>query len=281
MSNLPEKALLAKLSISQWTARKFDRNATASTINHYNAEREAGRFHKQLVSKSSLKDISQTVNLARKYFYQNTLPWSDEGWRILPTKHHMEFMAKMREYENRFESDVRVFLDDYSSEIVDAQLRLGGMFNHADYPAASKIGEKFRIGTMLAPIPEENDIRVNLGTAEIDRIRNQVTSRVKQAEEAATADLYGRMTEVLRNMVDRLTADKPIFRDTLVTNITELVELIPKLNVTMDARIEKMRRQIKAALEGIDPQNLREDDGLRKKAAESAEEIMKKMKGLF
>ena len=93
--SLPEKALLVKLSISKWTARKYDKKASEATTTHFHADKESGRFHKQLVSKNVLKNIDVTVNIARSYFYTNTLPWSDEGWRILPTKHHMEFMERM------------------------------------------------------------------------------------------------------------------------------------------------------------------------------------------
>ena len=45
---LSDKALLVQLSISQWTARKYDKRATEQVNNANNAAMTAGRYNKSL-----------------------------------------------------------------------------------------------------------------------------------------------------------------------------------------------------------------------------------------
>jgi hypothetical protein len=65
-------------------------------------------------------------------------------------------------------------------------------------------------------------------------------------------------------MSTKLAGDqKQVFRDTLVTNATDLCSILSKLNVTSDPKLEQARRQLESALIGIDAAELRKSDGIR------------------
>ena len=68
-------------------------------------------------------------------FYKITLPWSDEGFRLLPANFYFDLMARMREFEAGFEQGVESFLGVYPEllrylnarrELPDAALRRVG-----------------------------------------------------------------------------------------------------------------------------------------------------------
>ena len=54
-----------------------------------------------------------------------------------------------------------------------------------------------------------------------------------------------------------------IFRDSLVTNAVELCELLTKLNVTNDPKLENVRKNLESTIAGVSAKELREDDDLR------------------
>jgi hypothetical protein len=66
-----------------------------------------------------------------------------------------------------------------------------------------------------------------------------------------------------------------------VSNISELVDLIPGLNVLDDPDLNQLAREIKAKLAGHDPKDLRKDKATRTQAAKDAEEIMGRMAGFM
>ena len=79
------------------------------------------------------------------------------------------------------------------------------------------------------------------------------------------------------SMAAKLADKKGIFRDTLVTNIVELCQILPALNLTGDAQLEKLRQQAEQLVKGLDPQDLREVPAVRRATAKKAREIQDTM----
>jgi hypothetical protein len=73
--------------------------------------------------------------------------------------------------------------------------------------------------------------------------------------------------------------EKPNFRASILSNIQEVVAMLPDLNVTDDPHLTKMSKDITAMLKGLDPEMLRGDPLQRKKVAKNADDILRKMKG--
>jgi len=65
-----------------------------------------------------------------------------------------------------------------------------------------------------------------------------------------------------------------IFRDSLITNAVELCELLTKLNVTNDSKLEQARKQLEVAMVGVTPKDLREDDDLRADTKAKVDQIL-------
>jgi hypothetical protein len=69
-------------------------------------------------------------------------------------------------------------------------------------------------------------------------------------------------------------ADKQIFRDSLVTNTTDLCEILTRLNVTNDTKLEEARREVEKALVGLTATDLRKDTALRLDTKKRVDEIL-------
>lgn len=75
MNNLTEKAMLVRLSISQWTARKYDKKISREVASLHNTSSDAGRYNKVLIAKQAIEAIQKIVSESRTYHYINTLAW--------------------------------------------------------------------------------------------------------------------------------------------------------------------------------------------------------------
>ena len=66
------------------------------------------------------------------------------------------------------------------------------------------------------------------------------------------------------------------FRDSVVTNLVKLVDVLPKLNVTGDPELERLASEVRAALL-VDPQELRKSESIRSETAKAATAICDRM----
>ena len=97
---ITEKAMLAAVHISIWTAVKHDRKVSRDVADQHGAHQGAGRYNKQLLrGADKLEELRTLAGQIRQYFYKITLPWSDEGFRLLPANFYFDLMARMREFE--------------------------------------------------------------------------------------------------------------------------------------------------------------------------------------
>jgi hypothetical protein len=276
---LTNKAMLVRLSISQWTAKKYDKKVSKEVAAQYGTAQDRGRYNKVLVAKAELERISKAAGAARTFHYQQTLPWSDDGARILPSANYLHYTQEMRELHSEFEKAVSTFIDNYPSLVADARWQLNGLFNQEDYPPEHRIGRKFAIAVTVDPLPAAADFRVDLQGDEVARIKADIEARSKQATTAAMADLWTRLHDVVSKMAERLGTKDAIFRDSLVENVNELVDLLPRLNLTGDARLDAMRQEVVHKLTRYDAQTLRDSTVARTETARAAEDILQAMSG--
>lgn len=112
--SLHDKAMLMKLKISQWTARKYDKNVSEKVADDYQTtSKDAGRYNKILIAQEAIKKISQIVTKARDFHEKQTLPWDDDGMRLLPAANYMNYTANMRRLKSEYEAAVNDFILNY------------------------------------------------------------------------------------------------------------------------------------------------------------------------
>lgn len=280
--NLTERALLVSLNLSVWTARKFDRAVTEETNRNAHADARAGRYNKHLLAGAEQhKAITKIAAKARVAHYSQTLPWADSGWRLLPTKNYFKYQETMRELQNDFRNAVSEFLQDYPQLKQEAAALLGDLYVAEDYPDTDSIKGKFRWAVEYSPIPDSQDIRVELGDGQVAQIQSSITDRVQRATQEAIGDAWERLHKTVSHVQASLSEPDKIFRNSLIGNIEELVDLLTRLNVTDDPNLEAMRKRVEAELSLLDPEDLRKDKDLRAETAKQAGEIVDAMSQFF
>jgi Protein of unknown function (DUF3150). len=273
---LQEKALLVNLSVSAWTASKKDNKAGTAVKSQAAASAQAGWFNKRLVNPDSLKAIGKVEGRIRDFHYKHTLPWGDNGDRILSAMAYMDYVDGLRAIKGEFEQEVAKFVRDYPALVQSARTMLGTLYDPADYPTPESIATRFEVRSGFTPMPDAADFRVDVGIEALAEIKKNITDSISERLRVATKECWLRLDDVVGKMVRTLEDPETVFRDSLVENIRELTVLLPKMNLTSDINLTVAIRQIRADLL-VDPDSLRRDKKLRAIVAEQAREILEGM----
>lgn len=274
--NLNDRALLVQLSVSQWTARKYDKKATQEVASSHGVQSAVGRYNKSLLPMNDLLDrVHKKTTHVRTKFYENTLPWGVEGTMMLPTSNYLQFMTDFRKEKSEWQYLVDQFVGNYDQLRLDAKRLLGSLYNDADYPDENEIARKFKMDMAIFPVPS-TDFRVSIASDELTRIQQDVERRVQEAQTVAMKEVWDRLYDRVKHMAEKLADPKAIFRDTMVENTKELCALLPRLNFMDDPNLEQLRLQVEGALLKH-PDALRNDPDLRRDTAAEAKAIMDKM----
>lgn len=275
---LQDSSIVVILALSQWTARKLDRKITDEVNEQHNASSDAGRYNKLLVDKTYLDPIVKIANRARTFHYENTLCWGDNGDRLLPAENYFPYVTAMGKMKREFESAVEAFLKNYNKVMANAKERLNGMFNEKDYPSKLEIESKFGFKTDFMPVPD-TDFRVKLNKAEVDKLKKELEGEMTNRLTAAVGNIWERIHDQLSKMKAKLSDKDSIFRDSLFGNLQELIELLPKLNITKDVNIAKICNEMKALV--VSPDEVRNNDSVRSKKAKEVNDVLKKFGAFF
>lgn len=290
---LSNNAVLVRFSVSQWTARKHDKKATSEVEASHGAKGEVGRFHKQLAAKKYLEPITSNISLARKFHSTQTLPWLDaDGIRILPTVNFSAYQEGMSAFHAKYDTALDRFVANYPDVVDEARYRLNGLFDPTEFPHVSEIRGKFNWSVSFSPVPEAGDFRLDLQQSILEQMEKDMQQRLAANYDSAVLDLFKRIyiqaSHVAESLENYTGTREGSFRDSLVENTVELVSLLPRLNVTGNAKLNELARRIDQELCQYKADVLRENDAARidvaaqaKAIAEDAAAIAKSMGALF
>lgn len=273
MSALQDRAMLVNVSISSWTASKKDNKASDSVKAQAAATAKAGWFNKRLVDPTALQPINKVEGRIRDFHYKFTLPWGDNGDRVLPGAAYMDYMDGLRKLKDEFDSEAHKFVSDYPQHVQNARAILGKMYDPADYPTPESIRQRFEVRTSFSPVPDAADFRVDVGVEAVAEIKLNIEANVNARLIGATRECWDRLDETVSKMMRTLADPDAVFRDSLVENLRTLVAILPKLNITNDGKLNDVVGKVRNWLL-IEPDDLRRDKKLRAFTAEKAADIL-------
>lgn len=269
---------LIEFNISQWTGRCQDRGASSQVTASNNADVNVASVYKSLLGDNlQLDAIKKFVGLARSTVYQLTVPWSDNGLRMIPNGNILTFTNKLSELEQKYWKLVETFLKSYDWAVIEAQTKLGDLFNQKDYPDVNTLRGKFSWRLNVMALPSAPDFRVDIGKEQEDAMKKNFEEYYNRMFTKAIIS----MVDPLQRMSERLDfkddESKKTFRDTLVSNVTNAISL---LGITDDPEITKLRKSLQELFKDVTPDELRKDATLRKQVKTKVDEAIKQIKTL-
>jgi hypothetical protein len=212
----------------------------------------------------SFRNVARVRSEASSYWRTETLPFPEPGVRLLPQNKLAGFDARMSQFRQELLESARELAAEYDQLKLEAQRRLGTLFDPSDYPAT--LDGLFDLEVSYPPIePPHYLIALNPGVFEAEqaRVRERFEGAVEMAEQAFATELQ-RLTAHLAERLTGLQDGEPkVFRDTAITNFTEFFERFRRLNVRSNPELDALVDQARQVITGIEPQQLRDSVRLR------------------
>lgn len=280
IAGVARSAMMVDLNIAIYSGRKQDKSTQAEVTNAKGSgSKKAASVYKNLFAEcKELDAITKFQARARSEHYKLTLPWNDQGARLLPTAALMDYQKTMQRYKDEFNRLVDAFLDKYDTLVAGAAFQLGTLFDRNEYPSRGKVAQRFRMDTSFTPLPTGGDFRLDIESEVQRELVRQYEEKLDAQLAAANQDSWTRLYNAISRLSDRLAVDedgkKRTFHDTTVTNAVELCELLHVMNITQDPALTKAARKLAEVLSGVTPKELREEDSTRALTKIKVDEIL-------
>jgi hypothetical protein len=200
-----------------------------------------------------------------------------------------DFTKKMKSFTKQYREAVVGFIDGIEVHIEQARSMLGEAFDESDYTFIRSAGnvdrefllDQFAMEVEFDTITSGDDLRASLNEADREIIADQINKRATEKFARANEHIITSLHECVFAIHDRLCQDENVFRDTLITNLEELCDLIPKMNIAGDPAINAMAKQAVDKLGKWDAQTLRDNLLARKEVSDESAKILDNMKGVI
>mgnify|MGYP003133490863 FL=1 len=280
--SIGSSAMLVDFSASVWTGRKKDKRASDDVTEANFAASGMASVHKKLLGDcQELEAIQKFVANGRNRHSAMTMPWSDTGLRLLPTAQYFKYHQAMTEMINEYWRLVAVFKAVYEQAKQNAQQTLGDLFDPDEYPSLEVLTSKFGIRLSYIPLPDSGDFRIDIGNEATEQVKSQYQDYYSTMLNNAMNDVWTRLHKALANMSERLDYSdndkKKVFRDSLVGNLLDIVELLNVCNVNGDGQMNAARMRLEDLFRGVNADALREDEHLRSETKRTVDEVIKSL----
>ncbi len=272
--SLQERAMLVKLRIHQWGNTKQDSKKTEELAEANKTTKDWLRANKTLLPKEATKPLQSELGAAYNYHREVTLPWDDLGFRVLPVDLYGVYVKTINAHQEK----VRTLAQELKAKLPDwkakAKANLNGGYNEADYPA--DLPALYGIDMSVRPIPIGADLRIGIKSEELSKLRENINAEVLAQIKDSVNDLWLRLQERVAQAARGFKDGKVLF-ECWVSNIKELTDILPKLNITGDKELDAMTTQVRQKLAGLDINAIRADESVRDAAARTAAQTLKKI----
>ena len=287
---IQNQAVLVAVTITKWSNAKTDQDITQEVSLNKNAQDGMIRVRKSLIKSAVVKALSRIAGQIRNNVVNElTIPWGN-GVRLLPIELLDQFEREFEQYQDRWDENLRELGREYESSVSQAAKVLGDAFKASDYPPKDEILAKYSLSKKIMPLPDANDLRVALPQAKLDSMKADIEADITSSLEGAMQKVHERVSETLAHLIDKLSdfgvdaktgKATGIFRDSTVTNLTDLASILPSLNLTGDPKLTEVSNALLTQLRDLDPEKIRNSESHRNDVVSKAKDVADKLSGFF
>jgi len=282
---LRRQALAMRLSFTWFGTRKMlTPEQKARAAEPFGAEGQFISAAKKLIDTSDAKFRAVTAvrNRAVGYWRANSLPFPEPGIRLIRRSDLQQIEAQMRRFRQQLEAAVTELQAHYHHLRQAARLRLGSLYNPADYP--DSLAEQFAMSwdyPSVEPPPYLQWLDPQLYQQQCRAVAARFQEAVRLAEQAFIAELAKLVDHLAERLAGQQDGRPKIFRDSAVQNLREFFDRFRHLSLHSSAELDELVERARQLLAGIGPQQLRDSEALRRHVAARLTEIGTALEGLM
>lgn len=262
-------AVRVRLSISLFPNTRSDEGITQEVKERHALGEGSGRWVKSKLPEKYLAAVRKCAGAVRKWNNELTLPWED-GERLLTTRAQPKYADEFMGHHAKFLCLIDDFVASYPEALIEAQIMHNGTFEPEDYPAVANVPDLFRMGITYEPVPSAGHFVETLAGEAVAKMREDLEARNTERVQWAVQDLWKRVLGPVLHLAEMLSSPVPCIREPLLGNVSEIIGLIPELNLTGDSQLSAAAEAIKSMVAGLSTGALKESPVLRLETAQKA-----------
>lgn len=214
------------------------------------------------------------------YWRGITLPYPEPGIRLVRQDDIEAMQSRLTDLREALANAVHDLQAHYDELRAAARQRLGRLYSAGDYPRSL---ESWFSVSWDFPSVEPPDYLRELSPTLYEEECRRVASRFEKALELAEQAFVEEFSKLVSHLTERLSGNgKPkIFRDSAVENLSEFFERFRHLNIRSSDQLDSLVDQAQRIVRGIEPQQLRDDSGLRERIATQLSDVQATLDGLL
>jgi hypothetical protein len=274
-----------RLSISWLGTRKaLNAEQRSRAADTFGAEGEFISAGKKLLDTRhpAFKAVTTIKSRAVSLWNGMTLPYPEDGIRLIRQQDIDLFDAQMQTLQNDLENAV-ASLDEHLSELkLAARERLGSLYNEGDYPET--LHRLFAISCDFPSVEPPNylqQLSPELYRQECQRVASRFDEAVQLAEAAFSEELARLVSHLTERLAGTDDGKPKVFRDSAVDNLRNFFERFRMLNVSSSEELEELVDQCGQIVRGVEPQQLRDQAGLRQHVATELSAVQSMLDGML
>ena len=226
--------------------------------------------------------VTAVKNRAVSFWKSMSLPYPEPGIRLIRQDRIEAFDAQMGQFQEELDEAVRNLDEHYAELRAAARDRLGSLYDPGDYPAS--LAGMFSIEHDFPSVEPPDYLRQlnpQLYQQECRRVQERFNEAVRLAEEAFLSELAKIVSHLSERLSGTQDGSPKVFRDSAVNNLVEFFERFRQLNVRSNEQLDGLVGDCQRTVRGIQPQDLRDNEGLRQHVATELSQVQSVLDGLL
>ena len=252
-----------KLSFS-WlgTHRKLSDAQTTQAASSFDAAADLVSASKKLIDTKhpAYKAATAIKHQAMAYWRGMTLPYPQEGVRLIRQADVDAFEVKMREFKDQLAAAAANLQLEYEAIKIAAREKLGQLYNPPTLEGMFSVSWEY---PPVEPPRYLMNFNPELYEQEQSRIQQRFENAVAMAEEAFAEQLSDMVSHLIERLADNPDGTQKVFRTSSIENIKEFYENFRKMNVRSNPQLESLISQASNLVSGVSTQEIRTDKSLR------------------
>jgi DNA polymerase III psi subunit len=266
------------------TQRKLSDAQTKQAADTFHAETDLVTASKKLIDTKNptYRVLTALKSQVSGYWRSMTLPYPQEGVRLIKQSEVEAFETKMREFKEQLAAAAANLQLEYETLKEAARQKLGDLFNAADYP--STLEGVFDIKWEYPAVEAPNYLMTfnpELYEQEQRRVQERFETAVLMTEQAFAERLQELVSHLIERLADEPDGTKKTFRASAVENFKEFYENFRRMNVRSNDQLENLIRQANDLVAGVEVKELRNNDEVRRNLSQQMATVQSSLDNLI
>jgi len=230
----------------------------------------------------AFRKLTSTRTRLGNYWRGLTLPYTEPGVRLIRQSDIEAFVHTMAGFRDELVEGEAELNAVYHQIKADARQRLGRLFNPDDYPA--EVRGLFDVEWDFPSVePPSYLLRINpeIYQQEQERLARRFEEAVQLAEQAFIAEFAKLVSHLAERLGSGEDGARRIFRDSAVANLSEFFQRFQSLNIRSNQDLDHLVEQAQQLVQGLTPQDLRDDNALRQQIATEMTQMQTTLEGML